>query len=291
MGLRRTISELKSGENQRDVEVIVKLQNRNQEHRLYVSVEDGTGRIFLDIEDAADKNEVMESGRVLENNIRIQNFKSIRDDGNELLVVCDKYTQFDIIQDSLLDNGLIPPVNFSWVLPGKIAGSGQVKTENEKFLQSEGVSSLLNISSLSNPEFMNCKRINLAEHSAPTVEQFKEGVEFIENADKVLVYCKHGRDRTGIFLTAYLMYCVSKDFKNNCKVLPIYSRKSYGTKNEENSLPHDLEKAMENFDREMWNVKNIIDIIRSIRRKSISGPGRSRQEAALENYWHSLVRR
>ena len=272
--------------------VIVKLQNRNQEHKPYVSVEDGTGRIFLDIEDAADKNEVMESGRVLENNIRIQNFKAIRDDGDELLVVCDKYTQFDIIQDSLLDNGLIPPVNFSWVLPGKIAGSGQIKTENEKFLQSEGVSSLLNISSLSNPEFMNCKRINLAEHSAPTVEQFKEGVEFIENADKVLVYCKHGRDRTGIFLTAYLLYCFSKDLENSGGEIMLgggYTR--YGIEIEGGSLPYAIDAAVTNFDANDVNVKNIIDIIRSIRRKSISGPGRSRQEAALENYWHSLVRR
>ncbi|MFI5421364.1 MAG: dual specificity protein phosphatase family protein [Nitrososphaerales archaeon] len=71
------------------------------------------------------------------------------------------------------------------------------------------------------------KNIQVPNHKAPTVEQLKEAVKFLEEnvvlKNKVLVHCAAGKGRTGTVLAAYL--CERQEMSPNDAIAKIRSQR------------------------------------------------------------------
>ncbi|MCX8191691.1 MAG: dual specificity protein phosphatase 23 [Nitrososphaerales archaeon] len=108
------------------------------------------------------------------------------------------------------------PTNFSWLIEGKLAGSGYPTSKRElDWLKEQGIRAILSLTErplpdkwIQNSDF-NYLHIPIPNKRATSIEEIHRAVKFIKsqisNGLPVLVHCAAGQGRTGMILAAYFV--------------------------------------------------------------------------------------
>ncbi|XP_031327282.1 dual specificity protein phosphatase 23-like [Photinus pyralis] len=111
--------------------------------------------------------------------------------------------------DFLLHSSL----NFSWIVPGELAGMACPKTKHMNYLESVGIKHLITLS----PEILppsegktiKWSQIFIEEFEAPSLEQILKFVDICNTCrilhEAVGIHCRMGRGRTGVMGACYLV--------------------------------------------------------------------------------------
>ena len=108
------------------------------------------------------------------------------------------------------------PTNFSWVVEGKLAGSGLPMTEDEfEWLVDRGIKSIVTVREVALPSDwfdgndIDYMHLQVEDFGAPTIEELDQAVDFIDqqiaNGRPAMVHCAAGKGRTGAVIAAYLV--------------------------------------------------------------------------------------
>ncbi|XP_055965541.1 dual specificity protein phosphatase 23 [Sorex fumeus] len=107
------------------------------------------------------------------------------------------------------------PPNFSWVLPGRLAGLALPRLPaHYRFLQECGVQHLVSLTEHRPPHADSCPglalhHLRVPDFTPPAPEQIDRFVQLVDEAsargEAVAVHCALGRGRTGTMLACYLV--------------------------------------------------------------------------------------
>ena len=115
------------------------------------------------------------------------------------------------------------PTNFSWVIDGKLAGSGLPMTYSQFYwLIKHGIKTIITVREVPLPSNwftestdntghnnINYLHLRVEDFGAPSIEEIASTVDYIQhqidNTKPVMVHCAAGKGRTGTILAAYVL--------------------------------------------------------------------------------------